>query len=190
MTIIIILIVKDTLGVSFIKMGFTIWLSDNVLLQQISLKRVKTIRVWTFLPYRTKYYKHKILSKIGTWQDFFFFAAVRHPWRSTRWEFRSTRTLPLPAARARTTAAEDQRSDSTCSDRAKITWEEEGRNNYFKKIFFWCDLPLLAVFIIFVLFCHQVVHLIHLVFKRIWEMNLHLRTMAQTVSPWLGRNNC
>jgi hypothetical protein len=31
--------------------------------------------------------------------------------------------------------------------------------------FFVCDLPLLAVFIIFVLFCHQVVRLIHLVFR-------------------------
>jgi hypothetical protein len=50
-------------------------------------------------------------------------------------------------------------------------------------IFFWCDLPLLDVFIIFVLFCHQVVHFIHLVFRRTRELNSRPRTMAQTVSP-------
>jgi hypothetical protein len=49
--------------------------------------------------------------------------------------------------------------------------------------FFWCDLPLLAVFIIFVLFCHQVVCLIHLVFRQTRELNSRPRTMAQTVSP-------
>jgi hypothetical protein len=39
------------------------------------------------------------------------------------------------------------------------------------------------VFIIFVIFCHQVVHLIHLVFRWTQESNSHPRTMAQTVSP-------
>ncbi len=55
--------------------------------------------------------------------------------------------------------------------------------NIFLKIFFWCDLPLLAVFIIFFLFCHQVVHFIHLVFRRTLELNSRPRTMARTVSP-------
>ncbi len=53
----------------------------------------------------------------------------------------------------------------------------------FLKIFFWCDLPLLAVFIIFVLFCHQVVNFIHLVFRQTQELNSCPRTMAQIVSP-------
>jgi hypothetical protein len=35
-----------------------------------------------------------------------------------------------------------------------------------KKNFFWCDLALLAVFIIFVLFCH---HFIHLVLGEPWN---------------------
>ncbi len=55
------------------------------------------------------------------------------------------------------------------------------KDNFF--IVFWCDLPLLAVFIIFVLFCHQVVILIHLVFRQTRELNSCPRTMAQTVSP-------
>ncbi len=55
---------------------------------------------------------------------------------------------------------------------------------YLKKIFFWCDLPLLAVFIIIVLFCHQVVRFIHLVFRRTQELNSRPRTLAQTVSLW------
>ncbi len=45
------------------------------------------------------------------------------------------------------------------------------------------NLPLLAVFIIFVLFCHQVVHLIHLVFRPTRELNSRPMTMAQTVGP-------
>ncbi len=53
----------------------------------------------------------------------------------------------------------------------------------FLKYFFWCDLPLLAVLIIFVLFCHQVVCLIHLVFRWTQELNSRPRTMVQTVSP-------
>ncbi len=43
-------------------------------------------------------------------------------------------------------------------------------------------LPRLAVFIIFVLFCHHY-GLIHLVFRQIQELNSRPRTMAQTVSP-------
>jgi hypothetical protein len=91
-----------------------------------------------------------------------------------------------------------------CLDILKITRDsdkpryiispESDRKNFFgivketdqplkKKYFFWCDLPLLAVFIIFVLFCHQVVHFIHLVFRQTWELNSHPRTVAQTVSP-------
>jgi hypothetical protein len=49
--------------------------------------------------------------------------------------------------------------------------------------FFWFDLTILAVFIIFVLFCQQVVRLIHLVFRQTGELNSCPRTMAQTVSP-------
>jgi hypothetical protein len=54
---------------------------------------------------------------------------------------------------------------------------------FLKNIFFCCDLPLLAVFIIFILFCHQVVYFIYLVFRKTWELNSRPRTMAQTVSP-------
>ncbi len=43
---------------------------------------------------------------------------------------------------------------------------------------FWLSL-LFAFF-----FCHQVVHLIHLVFRWTGELNQRPRTMAQTVSPW------
>jgi hypothetical protein len=49
-------------------------------------------------------------------------------------------------------------------------------------IFFWYDLSLLAVFIIFILFCHQVVCLMCLVFRQTQESNSHPRTNAQTVS--------
>ncbi len=53
--------------------------------------------------------------------------------------------------------------------------------NFYKNIF-WCDLPRLAVFIIFVLFLPSS-GLIHLVFRQTRESNPHPRTMAQTVSP-------
>ena len=54
----------------------------------------------------------------------------------------------------------------------------------FLNIFFWCDLPHLAVFIIFVsFFCHQVVHLFHLVFRQSQDSNPRPRTMARIVSP-------
>ncbi len=43
---------------------------------------------------------------------------------------------------------------------------------------FWLSL-LLSLF-----FCHQVVHLIHLVFRWTRELNSHLRTMARSVTPW------
>ncbi len=46
------------------------------------------------------------------------------------------------------------------------------------------NCPLLAVFIIFIIFCHQVVYFIHLVFRQPRELNLCPLTMAQTVSPW------
>ncbi len=49
--------------------------------------------------------------------------------------------------------------------------------------YFLCDLPLLAVFIIFDLFCHQVVYFIHLVYRQTRELNSRPRTMAQIVSP-------
>jgi len=39
------------------------------------------------------------------------------------------------------------------------------------------------VFIIFVVFCHQVVHLFHLVFRWRWDSNPCSRTIAQIVSP-------
>ncbi len=48
---------------------------------------------------------------------------------------------------------------------------------------FWCDLPLLTVFIIFIFFCHHVVCFIHLVFRQTQELNSCPRTMVQTVSP-------
>jgi hypothetical protein len=45
-------------------------------------------------------------------------------------------------------------------------------------------LPHLAVFIIFVsFFCHQVVHLFHLVFRQSQDSNPRPRTMARIVSP-------
>ncbi len=47
----------------------------------------------------------------------------------------------------------------------------------FLKIFFWCDLPLLAVLIIFV-FLPSSGHLIDLVFRQTWESNSRTRTMA------------
>jgi hypothetical protein len=50
---------------------------------------------------------------------------------------------------------------------------------WFFKICFWSDLHLLAVFIIFVLFCHQEVRLIHLVYRRTRELNSRPRTIAQ-----------
>ncbi len=57
------------------------------------------------------------------------------------------------------------------------------KNSFNKKNIFWCDLPLLAVFIFFVLFCYQVVNFIHLVFRQTRELNSRPRTMAQTASP-------
>jgi hypothetical protein len=68
--------------------------------------------------------------------------------------------------------------------------QRDKTNNIYKKnIFFWFDLSLLAVFIIFILFCHQVVCLIHLVFRQTRELNSRQRTMAQTVSPYCKTNN-
>ncbi len=55
----------------------------------------------------------------------------------------------------------------------------------FKNLFFGvtcCPYWLSLLFSFF--FCHQVVHLIHLVFRWTWELNPRPRTMAQTVSPW------
>ncbi len=40
-----------------------------------------------------------------------------------------------------------------------------------------------AVFLIFILFCHQVARLIHLVFRQTRELNSRPMTMTQTVSP-------
>ncbi len=55
---------------------------------------------------------------------------------------------------------------------------------FLKHFFFLRDLPLLAVFIIFVIFCHQVVFLIHLVFKSNQGIELTSKDhVAQTVSP-------
>ncbi len=45
-----------------------------------------------------------------------------------------------------------------------------------------CPFWLSLLFSFF--FCHQEVHLIHLVFRWTRELNPHSRTMAQTVSPW------
>ncbi len=59
----------------------------------------------------------------------------------------------------------------------------------FLKKYFLVWLALLAVFIIFVLFCHQVVHFIHLVFRQTRALNSCPRTMAQTVSPWHSQLN-
>ncbi len=53
---------------------------------------------------------------------------------------------------------------------------------YFLNIFFLVWLPPFGVFIIIVLFCHQEVRFIHLVFRRTQEMNSRPRTMAQTES--------
>ncbi len=50
---------------------------------------------------------------------------------------------------------------------------------YFLNIF-WCDLASLLFSLVF---CHQVVHLFHLVFRQSWNSNPRPRTMAWIVSP-------
>ncbi len=58
----------------------------------------------------------------------------------------------------------------------------------FLKIFFFgvtCHIWLSFICLLYLFFfCHQVVHLIHLVFRWTRELNPRPRTMAQTVSPW------
>ncbi len=70
-----------------------------------------------------------------------------------------------------------------CQSEIKDMWNNVNGNDadfdHSNIIFF---LYLLAVFIIFVLFCHQVVRFIQLVFRQTQELNSRPRTMAQTVS--------
>ncbi len=54
----------------------------------------------------------------------------------------------------------------------------------FFKYFFGATCPFWLSLLFSFFFCHQVVHLIHLVFRSSWELNPRPRTMAQTVSPW------
>ncbi len=54
----------------------------------------------------------------------------------------------------------------------------------FLNIFFGVTCPFWLSLLFSFFFCHQVIHLIHLVFRWTWESNPHPTTMAQTVSPW------
>ncbi len=56
-------------------------------------------------------------------------------------------------------------------------------SNPFLKYFFGVTCPFWLSLLLSLFFCHQVVHLIHLVFRWTRELNSRLRTMAQTVSP-------
>jgi hypothetical protein len=51
------------------------------------------------------------------------------------------------------------------------------------KFFFGVTCPFWLSLLFSFFFCHQVVHLIHLVFRRTRELNPRPRTMVQTVSP-------
>ncbi len=54
--------------------------------------------------------------------------------------------------------------------------------SFFVVVVVTCPFWLSLLFSLFI--CHQVVHLIHLVFRWTRELNPRPRTMAQTVSPW------
>jgi hypothetical protein len=54
----------------------------------------------------------------------------------------------------------------------------------FFKYFFGVTCPFWLSLLFLFFFCHQVVHLIHLVFRWTRELNTRPRTMPQTVSPW------
>ncbi len=73
--------------------------------------------------------------------------------------------------------------------KTKLVFNSVMRNNYniyieFFKYFFGVTCPFWLSLLFLFFFCHQVVHLIHLVFGWTRELNTHPRTMAQTVSPW------
>jgi hypothetical protein len=62
------------------------------------------------------------------------------------------------------------------------SWNGKLKNSCFFNMFFGVTCPF-WLSLLFLFFCHQVVHLIHLVFRWTREWNPRLRTMAQTVSP-------
>ena len=55
--------------------------------------------------------------------------------------------------------------------------------NIFLKYFFGVTCPIWLSFLFSLVFCRQVVHLFHLVFRHSWNSNPHPRTMAWIVSP-------
>ncbi len=57
-------------------------------------------------------------------------------------------------------------------------------STFFKIFFLVWHAPFGCLYYFPFFFCHQVVHLIHLVFRWTRELNPRPRTMAQTASPW------
>ncbi len=62
--------------------------------------------------------------------------------------------------------------------------------NPFSNIFFGLTCPFPLSLLLSLFFCHQVVHLIHLVLKWTQKWNSRSKTMAQTVSPWRSPPEC